>query len=82
LRGRDHGNPCFILSREYAPPLPYRRLMGTLIGADLLNLDKITVLALRSLDGGAGTSTHFSHRHSCLLLAVSPHHRSTTGVVI
>src|SRR4030088_217760 len=36
---------AFILSREYAPPLAYiGGSMGTLIGADLLNLDKITGL--------------------------------------
>ena len=34
---------AFILSREYAAPLAYiGGSMGTLIGADLLNLDKIT----------------------------------------
>src|SRR3954469_22661189 len=33
---------AFILSREYAPPLAYiGGSIGTLIGADLLNLDKI-----------------------------------------
>src|SRR5258705_6219075 len=36
---------AFILSREYAPPLAYiGGSMGTLIGADLLNLDKISGL--------------------------------------
>src|ERR1700682_3407017 len=34
---------AFILSRQYAPPLAYiGGSMGTLIGADLLNLDKIS----------------------------------------
>src|SRR5258708_11990357 len=36
---------AFILSREYAAPLAYiGGSMGTLIGADLLNLDKISDL--------------------------------------
>src|SRR6266576_3893347 len=48
---------AFILSREYAAPLAYiGGSMGTLIGADLLNLDKIGSLGapVASL-GGAGT---------------------------
>ncbi len=48
---------AFILSREYAPPLAYiGGSMGTLIGADLLNLDKIGSLGapIASI-GGAGT---------------------------
>ena len=48
---------AFILSREYAAPLAYiGGSMGTLIGADLLNLDKITNLGapIASI-GGAGT---------------------------
>jgi uncharacterized membrane protein len=48
---------AFILSREYAAPLAYiGGSMGTLIGADLLNLDKINGLGapLASI-GGAGT---------------------------
>jgi uncharacterized membrane protein len=48
---------AFILSREYAPPLAYiGGSMGTLIGADLLNLDKIGDLGapIASI-GGAGT---------------------------
>src|ERR1700744_6198477 len=46
---------AFILSREYAPPLAYiGGSMGTLIGADLLNLDKITGLGapVASIGGG------------------------------
>jgi uncharacterized membrane protein len=48
---------AFILSREYAPPLAYiGGSMGTFIGADLLNLDKIGDLGapIASI-GGAGT---------------------------
>jgi uncharacterized membrane protein len=48
---------AFLLSREYAAPLAYiGGSMGTLIGADLLNLDKITGLGapIASI-GGAGT---------------------------
>jgi uncharacterized membrane protein len=48
---------AFILSREYAAPLAYiGGSMGTLIGADLLNLDKINGLGapIASI-GGAGT---------------------------
>jgi len=48
---------AFILSREYAPPLAYiGGSMGTLIGADLLNLDKISGIGapIASI-GGAGT---------------------------
>ena len=48
---------AFILSREYAPPLAYiGGSMGTLIGADLLNLDRISDLGapIASI-GGAGT---------------------------
>jgi uncharacterized membrane protein len=48
---------AFILSREYAAPLAYiGGSMGTLIGADLLNLDKIGSLGapIASI-GGAGT---------------------------
>ena len=48
---------AFILSREYAAPLAYiSGSMGTLIGADLLNLDKITNLGAPVASiGGAGT---------------------------
>ena len=48
---------AFLLSREYAAPLAYiGGSMGTLIGADLLNLDKITGLgAPIASNGGAGT---------------------------
>ena len=48
---------AFILSREYAPPLAYiGGSMGTLIGADLLNLDKISDLGAPVASiGGAGT---------------------------
>jgi uncharacterized membrane protein len=48
---------AFLLSREYAAPLAYvGGSMGTLIGADLLNLDKIGGLGapIASI-GGAGT---------------------------
>jgi uncharacterized membrane protein len=47
----------FLLSREYAPPLAYiGGSMGTLIGADLMNLDKITGLGAPVASiGGAGT---------------------------
>jgi uncharacterized membrane protein len=48
---------AFLLSREYAAPLAYiGGSMGTLVGADLLNLDKITGLGapIASI-GGAGT---------------------------
>jgi uncharacterized membrane protein len=48
---------AFILSREYAPPLAYiGGSMGTLIGADLLNLDHISGLGAPVASiGGAGT---------------------------
>jgi len=48
---------AFILSREYAPQLAYvGGSMGTLIGADLLNLDKIGGLGAPVASiGGAGT---------------------------
>jgi uncharacterized membrane protein len=48
---------ALILSREYAPPLGYiGGSMGTLIGADLLNLDKINGLGAPVASiGGAGT---------------------------
>ena len=48
---------AFLLSREYAAPLAYiGGSMGTLIGADLLNLDKITGLGAPVASiGGAGT---------------------------
>jgi uncharacterized membrane protein len=48
---------AFILSRQYAPPLAYiAGSLGTLIGADLLNLDKITGLGAPVASiGGAGT---------------------------
>jgi uncharacterized membrane protein len=48
---------AFVLSREYAAPLAYiGGSMGTLIGADLLNLDKITGLGAPVASiGGAGT---------------------------
>jgi uncharacterized membrane protein len=48
---------AFLLSREYAAPLAYiGGSMGTLIGADLTNLDKISGLGapIASI-GGAGT---------------------------
>jgi uncharacterized membrane protein len=48
---------ALLLSREYAPPLAYiGGSMGTLMGADLLNLDKIGTLGapIASI-GGAGT---------------------------
>ncbi len=48
---------AFILSREYAAPIAYiGGSMGTLIGADLLNLDKISDLGAPVASiGGAGT---------------------------
>ena len=48
---------AFILSREYAAPLAYiGGSMGTLIGADLMNLDKIRGLGAPVASiGGAGT---------------------------
>ena len=48
---------AFILSREYAAPLAYLGgSMGTLIGADLMNLDKIGGLGAPVASiGGAGT---------------------------
>jgi uncharacterized membrane protein len=48
---------AFLLSREYAAPLAYiGGSMGTLIGADLLNLDKIGTLGAPVASiGGAGT---------------------------
>jgi uncharacterized membrane protein len=48
---------AFLLSREYAAPLAYiGGSMGTLIGADLLNLDKISGLGAPVASiGGAGT---------------------------
>jgi uncharacterized membrane protein len=48
---------AFILSREYAAPLAYiGGSMGTLIGADLLNLDKISGIGAPVASiGGAGT---------------------------
>jgi uncharacterized membrane protein len=48
---------AFILSREYAAPLAYiGGSIGTLIGADLSNLDKITGLGAPVASiGGAGT---------------------------
>lgn len=48
---------AFILSREYAAPLAYiGGSLGTLIGADLLNLDKISGLGAPVASiGGAGT---------------------------
>lgn len=48
---------AFVLSREYAPPLAYiGGSMGTLIGADLSNLDKINGLGAPVASiGGAGT---------------------------
>ena len=40
---------ALILSREYAPPLAYIcGSLGTLIGADLLNLGKVSGLGARS----------------------------------
>ena len=48
---------AFILSREYAAPLAYiGGSMGTLIGADLMNLDRIGALGAPVASiGGAGT---------------------------
>jgi uncharacterized membrane protein len=48
---------AFILSRDYAAPLAYiGGSMGTLIGADLLNLDRISGLGAPVASiGGAGT---------------------------
>lgn len=48
---------AFVLSREYAAPLAYiGGSMGTLIGADLANLDKISGLGAPVASiGGAGT---------------------------
>ena len=48
---------AFILSREYAAPLAYiGGSMGTLVGADLLNLDRISGLGAPVASiGGAGT---------------------------
>jgi len=48
---------AFILSREHAAPLAYiGGSMGTLIGADLLNLDKLASLGAPVASiGGAGT---------------------------
>jgi uncharacterized membrane protein len=48
---------AFLLSREYAAPLAYiGGSMGTLIGADLMNLGKITGLGAPVASiGGAGT---------------------------
>jgi uncharacterized membrane protein len=48
---------AFLLSREYAPPLAYiGGSIGTLIGADLLNLDKVAGLSAPVASiGGAGT---------------------------
>jgi uncharacterized membrane protein len=48
---------AFVLSREYAAPLAYiGGSMGTLLGADLLNLDKIGGLGAPVASiGGAGT---------------------------
>jgi len=48
---------ALVLSREYAPPLAYiGGSMGTLIGADLLNLGKVGTLGAPVASiGGAGT---------------------------
>ena len=48
---------AFLLSREDAPPLAYiSGSMGTLIGADLPNLDKVAGLGAPVASiGGAGT---------------------------
>jgi uncharacterized membrane protein len=48
---------AFLLSREYAAPLAYiGGSMGTLVGADLLNLDKMNGLGAPVASiGGAGT---------------------------
>jgi uncharacterized membrane protein len=48
---------AFLLSREYAAPLAYiGGSMGTLVGADLLNLDKIGSMGAPVASiGGAGT---------------------------
>jgi uncharacterized membrane protein len=48
---------AFLLSREYAAPLAYiGGSMGTLVGADLMNLDRINALGAPVASiGGAGT---------------------------
>ncbi|MGO9135484.1 MAG: DUF1614 domain-containing protein [Methylovirgula sp.] len=48
---------AFIISREYAAPIAYvAGSMGTMIGADLLNLDKVQSLGAPVASiGGAGT---------------------------
>lgn len=48
---------AWVLSRQYAAPLAYiAGSLGTLIGADLLNLDKIQELGASVASiGGAGT---------------------------
>jgi hypothetical protein len=48
---------AFLLSREYAAPLAYiGGSMGTLVGADLMNFDKIGSLGAPVASiGGAGT---------------------------
>jgi uncharacterized membrane protein len=48
---------AFLLSREYAAPLAYiGGSMGTLVGADLMNLDRISGLGAPVASiGGAGT---------------------------
>jgi uncharacterized membrane protein len=48
---------ALVVSREYAPPLAYiSGSLGTLLGADLLNLDKISGLGAPVASiGGAGT---------------------------
>src|ERR1017187_5968542 len=54
---------AFILSREYAAPLAYiGGSMGTLIGADLLNLDRISGLGapVASIGGAGGLDKSLS----------------------
>lgn len=73
---------AFLLSREYAAPLAYiGGSMGTLVGADLLNLDRIGGLGAPVASiGGAGTFDGIPHGHSgCAacrhrLAASSPRH--------
>ena len=70
---------AFILSREYAAPLAYiGGSMGTLIGADLLNLDKISGLGAPVASiGGAGTFDGiFSPAFSPFCSPVSPRRRA------
>src|SRR5712671_6493025 len=59
---------AFLLSREYAPPLAYiGGSMGTLIGADLMNLDKITGLGapVASIGGAPATGVVSPYTGGC-----------------